>query len=174
MDIVLDTNILRADLLLRSKDFNAIQDYLERTDSLIYLPKIVIEEIQEIHSKTLNDRISKANNEINHINLAIVDNKTKLPQIKVNLEEENNKYIDFVKEKLKIRETSILDAKDSFLSEITNRAIKRIKPCGQDGQGFRDAIIWLTIKNFCATRLEKQIAFISNNDKDFSNSDKTA
>ena len=58
---------------------------------------------------------------------------------------------------------------------VTNshRAITHQKPSGEDGQGFRDTLIWLTIKDYCKNCHEKQITFISNNDKDFGNADKT-
>src|SRR5690606_29147748 len=46
----------------------------------------------------------------------------------------------------------------------------RTKPCGDDGQGFRDALIWLTTIEYAKSCHEKQVIFISLNTSDFANS----
>lgn len=173
MDIILDSNIYRSDFLLRSNDFDALLDYLRRTSSSIYFPQIVLDEIKELHKRALKERIQNGIKSLNNLKLLLTDESViaELPVLDENAE--SDKYIDFVKKKLKIFDRNVLQPKESYFSEVTRRAIQREKPCGEDGQGFRDTIIWLTLKDFCSKSTEKQITFISNNDKDFANADKT-
>ena len=173
MDIILDSNIYRSDFLLRSSDFEILLDYLGRTDSSIYFPQIVLDEIKELHKRALRERVLNVNKANNNLKLLLTDESkiTALPVLDENIE--CDLYIEYIKKKLKISDRHILPPKDSYFPEVTRRAIKREKPCGEDGQGFRDTIIWLTLKDFCLASKEQQITFISNNDKDFANADKT-
>jgi len=159
--------------MLRSSDFEILLDYLRRTDSSIYFPQIVLDEIKELHKRTLRERLLNLSKANNNLKLLLTDESKITSQPKLNEDVESDLYIEFIKKKLKITERNILPSKDSYLAEVTKRAIKREKPSGEDGQGFRDTIIWLTIKDFCIKSKEKQITFISNNDKDFANADKS-
>lgn len=173
MDIILDSNIYRNDFLLRSSDFDVILDYLLRTDSSIYIPQIVLDEIRELHKRALKERIFNFNKANNNLKLILADDSLVLDIKPFDLNEESNRYINYIKNRFNITERQIIEAKDTYFKEVTRRAVQREKPCGDDGQGFRDTIIWLTLKDYCLKSREKQITFISNNDKDFANSDKT-
>lgn len=173
MDVILDSNIYRSDFLLRSNDFDVLLDYLKRTNSSIYLPLIIIDEIRELHNRALKERLVLLNKSVNNLNLLLVDSTKRIPPNTFDEKLESELYIEFIKEKLKINRKQILLPKENYLAEVTRRATKREKPCGEDGQGFRDALIWLTAKDFCSQSKEQQITFISNNDKDFANSDKS-
>jgi len=70
---------------------------------------------------------------------------------------------------LNLSDKYLIAYNNDFLPEIAHRAINRQKPAGENGQGFRDTLIWLTIKDYCKKCHEKQITFISNNTDDFSN-----
>lgn len=173
MDIVLDSNIFRGDFLLRSKDFEVLIDYLKKTNSSIILPQIIIDEVKELYLRALKERLASYNKAATNINIALTDESKHLKLAEFDIESEVQGYEAFIRKKLSIYDRQILPYTDSFLKEIANRAIKRQKPCGEDGQGFRDALIWLTMKEYCRTCHEKQITFISNNDKDFGNTEKT-
>jgi hypothetical protein len=173
MDIVLDSNIFRGDFLLRSKDFEVLIDYLRKTNSSIILPQVILDEVKELYSRALKERLVTHNKAITNINIALADESKHLKAAEIDIDVEVKAYEAFIKSKLSIYDRRILPYTDSFLKEISIRAIKRQKPCGEDGQGFRDTLIWLTIKEYCRTCHEKQITFISNNDKDFGNSEKT-
>ena len=173
MDIILDSNIYRNDFLLRSNDFEILLDYLGRTDSSIYFPQIVFDEIKELHKRALRERVLNASKANNNLKLVLTDVSKIVAQPILDENAESDLYIEFIKKRLKISDRHILPPKDNYFAEVTNRAIRREKPCGKDGQGFRDTIIWLTLKDFCVKSKEQQITFISNNDKDFANADKT-
>jgi len=172
MNVVLDSNIFRSDLLLKSKDIDVLIDYLGKTDSKIILPRIILDEIKGLYLRELNNRIAELNKIVNNINLALTNSETHINIVAIKSDEELAKYEKHILNRLKINEENILPYNNEFLPEIANRAIHRIKPCGDKGQGFRDTLIWLTIKEYCTEFSKKHIAFISLNTEDFANTDK--
>ncbi|MCD0472571.1 PIN domain-containing protein [Flavobacterium sp. JAS] len=173
MDIILDSNIFRSDITLRSKEFDVILDYLDKTHSSIVIPQIILDEIKGLYGRTLQERKSEVAKNINNLNLLIIDNNKHIKSESFNVVNETDNYEKYIIEKLKIRGRNIIPYNNDFLPLISERAIKRIKPAGEKGQGFRDTLIWLTMKDYCQSCHEKQITFISNNTDDFASADKT-
>ncbi len=65
-----------------------------------------------------------------------------------------------------------LDAHD--LDEATTRMIKRIPPCSEKGEEFRDTMIWLNMLRYCKKYYDGcPIAFISGNRNEFAEKDDT-
>ena len=60
MNVLLDTNILRADIGVRSGRFDILRDYIRRTQSRILLPQLVYDEIRAVYSRELAERAGKA------------------------------------------------------------------------------------------------------------------
>ena len=48
------------------------------------------------------------------------------------------------------------------MSDIVHRAIKRIRPCSEAGEEFRDALLWLTVLDVASDAQTKEVVFISN------------
>ncbi|MCC4919916.1 PIN domain-containing protein [Flavobacterium chungbukense] len=163
--------MFRADVPLRSKEFDVLIDYLKKTGSSVVLPQIILDEVRGLYKKALTDRILTLEKNVNNVNLLLIDSSEYIKTKAINIDQETNTYLEFVKKKLKIR--NILPYNNSFLPIISQRAIDRKKTAGIDGQGFRDTLIWLTIKDYALNCQEKQITFISVNTDDFASSDKT-
>ena len=51
MDVILDSNIFRSDILLRSKDFDILMDYLSKTDYRLIMPQVILDEIKGLYYK---------------------------------------------------------------------------------------------------------------------------
>ena len=63
------------------------------------------------------------------------------------------------------------DPKSDFPSEESGKMEdKPKKPFDENGKGFRDALIWLSILDFAEIIEDRKVIFISNNHKDFSES----
>jgi hypothetical protein len=174
MDVILDSNIYRADILLRSKEFDVLLDYLSKTQSKLILPEVILDEIRGLYSRTLRERIHDLKKASNNINLTLSDAEYNIKLPEIDIDEQTVKYEAFLRKRLKIRDNQILPYNNEYLPEISNRAIKRQKPSGDKGQGFRDTLIWLTLKDYCKKCHEKQITFVSINTDDFANSNKDA
>jgi len=172
MDVVLDSNIFRSDISLRSKEFDILLNYLAKTESTIVIPQIVFDEIKGLYTREFTNRLATLRKAANNMNLVLINVDNHIKFYDFDIASENSKYEEFIKKHLKIRDEYIIPYNNDYLPEISRRAINRIKPSGDNGQGFRDTLIWLTIKDYCKTCREKQITFISNNHEDFAGSNK--
>lgn len=174
MDIILDSNIICSNFLLRSKDFKVLDDYLERTDSKYIFPKVIIEEIKGVYKRMLLERIEVLNKDLEKLNHMMLEKRRiqNLPEIDVSIL--TDEYYEFLRERLKIKEENIIEHNTEYMQQLVDRAISRTKPFNDKGNGFRDSLIWLTVKEFAKKAFGAQVAFISNNSTDFSdNRDKT-
>lgn len=166
MDTIIDSNIIRGDLKLNSKNFEILKDYLAKTNSKLILPSIVVEEVKGLYKRVLVERIAEYAKSLNKLNGTLLSEVIQeFPEL--NIEEEGNKYIEFIFNKLIISEDNIINYKNEYLPELVSRAIQRKKPLDNNGQQFRDGLLWLTILDFTEIANEKTIAFISENSSDF-------
>lgn len=111
MDIVLDTNILRNDFQLRSSEFKLIFDYLGRTNGKVILPKVVFDEVLNIHRKELEVRASKMENAIRHLNLAVAEDEHRLAVPKVEIDAQSLLFIKHLKDTLLLKDDQVIPPK---------------------------------------------------------------
>ena len=169
MNIIFDTNIIRRDIRLQDKNNEIIHDYLSKTNSSIILPKIVIQEISSLYKRLLIERNNEFIKSSRNIN-TLLDKKVVDIELSLDIDDEVEKYINYLKSSLKISAENIIDYKSDYLNDIITRACERKKPFDENGKGFRDALIWLSILDFAEIIEDRKVIFISNNHKDFSES----
>ena len=172
MDIAIDTNILRQDFKLRDKNFDIFLDYLKKDKSKIILPKVTLEEIKELYKNFLKEKIQSLTSSHNKLSRSLTSHTLKDID-EINIKKELRAYEKFVYKKLNLKPRNIINYKNKFLPELIHRAIEKKKPLGNDGQQFRDGVLWLTLVDYASQQSDKSLIFISNNSKDFSNETKT-
>lgn len=168
MHIILDTNILRSDFLLKSKHFKSLIDYSRKTGSVIVLPQLVLEELSALYEKNIRDCHKNAHSAFENLNSLL---KEPIATLTHNLSYETlcKEYIWYVERKLSVHWLSKPDYKDYYLKQLVYKSINRIKPFSDKGEGFRDGIIWLTIVDYIKLHGSyEEYTFISNNTRDFS------
>lgn len=167
MDVIIDSNIIRRDLKLNDKNFEIIADYLIKTNSRLIIPSIVIEEVKGLYKRALTERYDEFVNCSKKLKSTIIS--IQIPDIpKIDIEDESEKYIAYIHNKLGTSDKNIIHYKNEFLPELVKRAIERKKPLDDKGQQFRDGLLWLTLLDYAEKTNEKRIALISDNPKDFS------
>lgn len=172
MDTIIDANIIRKDLKLNNKNFEILKDYLAKTNSKLILPSIVLEEVKGLYKRFLLECIADYEKSLNKLNRTLLSEEIEKFH-ELNIEEEGNKYIEFLNNKLGISDENIISYKNEYLPELVSRAIQRKKPLDNNGQQFRDGLLWLTVLDFAETTYDKTVAFISENSSDFSEKGKT-
>jgi hypothetical protein len=171
MIIVLDTNILRKDFLLKSSKIEILNDFVSKTwRAAIVLPQIVYDELTELYKNEL----------INHWN-QIHKEVVSLEGLLINSKKENTFSFDIAKEiekfqtnfvsRLKLTNQKIIPHNEKHLSELAKRAVQKKKPYNINGKGFRDCLIWLSLFDIAKKFNTDCITFISNNTKDFSDNE---
>ncbi|MGO4708202.1 PIN domain-containing protein [Chryseobacterium sp. 2TAF14] len=166
MNIILDTNIFRADFFLKSKDFEVLFDYTEKTHSNIILLDIVLQEIEKLYDEELKEKY-EAFKKVN-FDLKKLLSEQNLELIEIDFEKQKKIFKENLLEKCQISDyNEVFKLDDSVFANIVKRAIYKEKPFKNNGTGFKDAILWESIIKYLQHNQYQDIIFISNNVKDF-------
>jgi hypothetical protein len=172
MDVALDSNILIADLWQNSQSFRFLMDYIEKTNSSILIPSVVDAEVKAHFKRKLEDFVRDIDTAMRHAERAGVK---KIPDLDtttiVNATQES---WDVVYEKIfKKAHARVIQLDKSIVEKAVERAAYRQPPYKENGDGMRDAIIWLQVLDYCKERkINEPVAFISLNTHDFASQDK--
>ncbi len=173
MDVILDTNILVADIWQDSQNFRFLMDYIEKTNSYVLIPSVVDVEIKAIFTRKVNEHLQEIESAIKRAERFGVKQIPSL--VTKGILDSTHQAWDFVYETLfKKKQGKIIPLTPTVADEAIRRAAFRLAPCKENGDGIRDAFIWLQILEYCKERKsDETVAFISLNTHDFSSQDKT-
>lgn len=168
MNIIIDTNILRKDFLFQSEHYKLFCEFIKRSKSNLFLSKVVFDEACYLYKKEIE--IKKKNFQKVLTDIFYFGNDNSGCSIthfmeKINPDYERKLYDIF------LYHWEILGYEEVDISELVRRAIQRIRPFSNNGEGFRDAMIWLSIINFLKKEKNNKTVFISNDKKAFVNGD---
>ncbi|HEX9940350.1 MAG TPA: PIN domain-containing protein [Longimicrobium sp.] len=171
MHVALDSNVLIADRWLRSRHLDALLDYLDRTNSLLFIHEIVNQEVRakvrQQFAKAVNSMASAAR-EGERLGMVGINS----PEESVIVAASMSKWEKMFGEWLN-RNAEVIPLDNDLLPEITRRAIERIPPFTSNGEEFRDALLWLgLIRHLPTVTAIPEVAFISANTKQFASIDK--
>lgn len=170
MQIIIDTNILRQDLFLKSRKSEMLIDYLSKTEHQIVLPEVVFREILALYKRTLIDKFGSLMKGYDDL-ARVLSNPVECPKPTFEIDEQLEAFEKNLRKKLRIIDKNIIAINNSHLPDLVNRAINRIHPFSESKAEFRDALIWLTILDQACLAEDKTIAFISANTKEFSDTE---
>lgn len=168
MNVILDTNIFVQDFLMNSASFSLLLDYLKKTGSRILMPLIVYQELGEVYGSKLSTRLEAYEGARKLLERSLTD--VQIPSLEIDIPSEVEKYLEFVKKRLKVRDKDIVPFREHYLDDLVTRAITRRKPFSEKGEEFRDALLWLTVLDMAREAEEETLAFISNDAKAFGRS----
>jgi hypothetical protein len=164
MRIILDTNIIQEDFLMKSGRFAVLFDYAARTQSTFILPRIVHDELAANYERQLVDRLNKAigaRAQLNGMLLRQDPNRIELDTTTV-----AGEYITYVLQRLEVSEEEIYEYKPNYLHDVLQRAIGRRRPCTDRGEEIRDAVLWHSVLDV-AEAAGEPVVFISKNTDQF-------
>ena len=168
MQIILETNILRSDVQLTSFYFQSLLEYSKRTYSRIIIPEIVFDELASLYRKELEFSMQKVHRAAREVNLFLLHYNIEIQCF--DIEKIVEELLENVKINLSVFYLEIIPYKDEYLREVIRRCAFKIKPCSSKGIEFRDTILWLSIVDHIDGMEDS--AFISNNTRDFANTEK--
>jgi len=172
MNIVLDTNIIRHNLLMNSEEFNVLFDYLKKTASKIKMPEIVYKELLALYERELKFRYNQYNRHKGSLGSILINES--IDSYELDTDKKIREYNAYLDKKIGLSKyNKIVPLKDEYFKDVVERAVNRIKPCSEGGRGFRDSLIWLSVLDIAKETEEKIIIFISNNTKDFASDNNT-
>lgn len=165
MNIVLDTNILFNDWLLRNVNLRVLLQALNKIGATLYIPEVVRTEL-----------VTKFGEEL-------ADLKRELDQLRpkwertlrdwpfptfgdLSVDSEIEQYRNRLEHVFAESGTEFCPYPQVTHEEIVDRLLRRVKPFAKEGKGYRDFLIWKTILNILG-KTEDPVVFISKNTSDF-------
>ena len=130
------------------------------------MPSIVYQELGGTYESKLRERLQRYRSARKSL-LKNTLTDTQIPLLEIDIASEVEKYLKFIKKKLRIRDEDIVPFRACYLDEVVNRSIARRKPCSEKGEEFRDALLWLTILDIARETRGDTLAFISNDSNAF-------
>ena len=162
IEVFLDTNNFFRDDFLQSTLAEVVMKSAKFLNIKILIPETVIDEAKRNFASQLNDKIRKYKE--SHKDLS---GHIKLPDVSINLDNVINKYNKFLDDLSKKNEVVILSYPEIPIKMIVAAAYEAEKPFNDKGHGFKDYIIWQTIKEYCDANPNSGERFFITTDGDF-------
>ncbi len=166
MKVSLDTNILVQDFWLDSPHSRVLLDELNIIPATLHIPEVVIDETINKYREFLTEKIEEQKKITADIS-RLLNKETNTKSI--DIVQATKDYEKFLLKKLKSINAQILPYPKVEHKEVVKRVLERRRPFKKGDSGYRDYLIWETIKNLELWGTE-QIVFITNNIKDFGDS----
>jgi PIN domain len=168
--VVLDSNAFNGDLRAdRSRLRSVLDGAVAKGIFELYVPEVVLQELD----KQFTVRSKKV---VGEINQALGEREEQLLELGLSGPDEMvydktgaAEYRSTLEKRLKLAGARILPL-PADLSVTVKWAVARRKPFKQQGDGFPDAAIWLSIIELAAQRPDQALVFVSDNTKDFAES----
>lgn len=159
MHVLLDTNIYLTDLLLVKPEFEALANYLKKTNSKIAVPMVVDGEVKK-NIKQIAYQDARSLKGLNHVKAGLIQ---KIPTTDSLIDELTGKYEAYIEPR-----HFIISHGDLDLNAIIDKSLNETAPFKSQGRGFRDAVIWESLISYLKKeKTESIVAFITNNTSDF-------
>lgn len=165
MIVILDTNIIRQDLLLRSPKIDLLLDYLSKTRGRMMLPDIVYQEARGLYVREIQRHHSQLEKSRRTLQDLTIDYE--IAQVDLDVDAHADRYVHHLRDRLRLRDADIVPYKNEYLPDVVKRATNRLHPFTDERKEFRDVLLWLTTLDICASNKEESVILISNNTKDF-------
>lgn len=171
MKIVIDTNIIHQDYRLTGQRILKLFEASKRLGYELVIPEVVVDEIVNQYRRELESAHGTFVKGLSQLR--------KLADVKSKFQFEPENFINeqciafeaAYQQRLKELGITILSYPSVTHKLMVVKELKRIKPFREDSKGYRDALIWETVKEnlIPSKRLfdECQVIFLSENTKDF-------
>jgi predicted nucleic acid-binding protein len=169
MEVLIDTNILFGDWMLRTDDAKAFLSYVERTSSIIYVPKIVWEETRKNYQDDLFTRHSAYEKASKALGRVLI-NQPDFKRVQLH-EDEGEYYLEWLRKKLHFDVLENVLPYGDFTERIAKRAMEKRKPFNQQNNNeYKDCLVWETVLDVFAGSLgrgDDELVLISNDSNAF-------
>lgn len=166
MIVILDSNIYTSDFYMRGNNFYIFLDYIKRADIELFIPTLILEEVKHNFYSTISNTKAQIDKQIANLTRRIGDKIADNPITEEVLEKKCHDYSNFLKTKIEDYNIKVLEYPDISHEKVSKRAILKRKPFKENGDGYRDTIIWETLLEL-GKKEDREIIFITRNTSDF-------
>jgi predicted nucleic acid-binding protein len=163
--IVLDTNVIQEDFLMRSGRFAVLFDYAKKSESKFSLIQVVLDELVANYRRELQARLAKWVRAKAQIHGMLPE--TRDVRIEIDVPTAADEYRRYVLTHLGLATEDVIPHRNDHLPHLISRAIERRRPCTDRGEEIRDALLWESTLDLAAGA-DSVVALISRNTDQFS------
>ncbi|MGV4321546.1 PIN domain-containing protein [Bacillus sp. FSL K6-1012] len=167
--IILDTNIIFNDFFFKSSDMKKLLKYTRHEPVDLCITKFNYYEILKKYRDEIRPLVKKVKSTKSDLIKLGASGIIDFESFKA--DKITEKYKDFLDKTIEENNIIIIDYPTSqdITEKISIKYFNNIKPFDENKVSFQDAIIWESIIEYCDDNEPDNIAFISNNHKDFAN-----
>lgn len=167
--IIIDTNVIHLDYHLKGVRITGLCSSCERLDHRVFIPEVVIDEMVKQYRDEVNECTEQINNALN---------KLKKRNVQIQLQSIDSALITSgyerqLRDRINILGIHVIPYPKTAHKEMVARELNRRKPFKDSTKGYRDSLIWESIKEYCK-QVPKgdDIVFLTENSDDFASKDK--
>jgi predicted nucleic acid-binding protein len=171
--VVLDTNIFYRDFLLRGNAFRILLESTQYVPARPCIPEVVLDETLAKYREALSERVeahAKAQSRLRRILLKSPDAE---PFV-LDEHEVLHAYEAHLKARLVEAGAKFLPYPTDPHKEVVKRALLRGKPFDVQGRGYRDYLIWASLRSEMYYAPEETVVLVTANTRDFCDGDTLA
>lgn len=166
--IILDTNVLHNDWNLTGTRLTLLTSTAKRLNHCICIPMVVVDELENQYQQALQEKV----NEYNKALKSLSHMGTSLTYQKLDIQKQIDGYKDWLLIELSSKGVVILDYPTTGHDYLVAKELGLKKPFLNSQKGYRDALIWETVKTFRLQKKDAEVVFVSENTNDFANKNK--
>lgn len=171
MKVILDTNIIFSDFHLKGAKIKNLCESVKSTGDSIHIPAVVVDESINKYKEKAQECKSKIDRGISDFKRLTGKDIGADPCSDEFILKETEEYVEKFKKRLQELGIKIIPYPSTPHQELVKRDLSRKKPFQETGKGYRDALIWESVKNICEKYLYSseipKIIFVNKNHKDF-------
>lgn len=179
MRLILDTNIIHGDFYLQGSRILKLCSAAPKLGYELMIPEVVYDEMVDQYRRELEKHVASYEKVISLTNRARSGSVIKRIDRALFLEEKVSEYKTMFSTRLEDLLIQVIPYPAIDIKALVSKELLRKKPfkeIKEHGVGYRDAIIWETVKSFCAPQEEliderSQIEFLTGNTADFADSE---
>lgn len=146
MILIIDTNIIYGNWLLKSQETQAFLDFAKKTESTILIPKIAWSEIRKNYKEEFTNKQKSYVDAAKYFSSVLID-KVEFIRIEPEIEKQADEYLDWLQKALQISNKEIIiPYLEDTLDKVAQRAIYKRRPFNPDNQReFKDSLVWQSV-----------------------------
>jgi len=165
MFVVVDTSIFCRDFVLRGKAFQIFLDSLRAVPARLCVPDIVLDEVVRKYAEDLSERTETLASARRKLSNMLVDAPPEMSLI--SNEAAVERYRLHLRSRLTQAGAKFLPYPKETHQKVIEQALLRRKPFNSKGQGYRDYLIWVTLRTEMYYAPEETAVLITGNTLDF-------
>lgn len=167
--IIIDTNVVHLDYTLSKPRITALCSTCASLDHIVFIPDVVVDELVKQYKEEVCAYAEQFNKVLNQMNRRGVS----VPATPLDKQALTSKYETTLRAKIASLGIRIIGYPKTAHKDIVARELCKRKPFKDSSKGYRDSLIWESIKEHCKSINKSiEVIFLSENSDDFAGKDK--